>query len=104
MWPRIARGLGDDVKGEDEAEDANGNEGVRPQWCEKRGRLPGVEVLEVLKGKQGVADEGERTSVKDVPSNLRNLAKKKVASVATNPFRRYKSLYEEATGEKVDAA
>ena len=84
MWPGIASGLEDDLKDEGVDEDAHGNGGVRPQWCEKRGRLPEVEVL---KGKQGVADEGERTSVKDVPSNLRNLAKKEAASVAKTLFR-----------------
>lgn len=95
VWPGIARGLEDDVESED------GKEQVRPQWCEKRGKLPGVEEL---KGKQGVADEGEGTSVKNAPSSLRNLAKKQAASVATNPFRRDKRLYEEAIGEKDDAA
>ena len=97
----IASGYGYDVKGAEEHEDANGNGGLRPQWCEKRGRLSGVEVW---KSKQGVTDEGKGTNVKDVPSNLRNPAKKEAASVAIQPFRRDKRLYEEAIGEEDDAA
>lgn len=95
VWPGIARGLGDDVNIEE------GKVQVRPWWCEKRGKLPGVEKL---KGEQGVADGREGTSVEDVPSSLRNLAKKEAASVATNPFRRDKRLYEKAIGEEGDAA